>query len=129
MPLHMMPTQRVSAACSSAEKLCVTRSTAAAFRTSSRSAGSTRSDSRGSSAAANASAGSLAFHDRDETRVERRLLQVIETDVVLDRVRETTEQIRVRHDLREALRKNGNRQRERPRHARKDVCLEREIVG
>ncbi len=71
----------------------------------------------------------VAFHHRDESLVKRRLLRRVETDVVLDRVRQTAEQIRVGHHLREPLRQHRDRQRERSRDARKNMCLVGEIVG
>ena len=47
------------------------------------------------------------FDDRDEAFVKRRLLLVVETDVVLDRIGESTQEIGVRHHRREAVGRTG----------------------
>jgi len=64
----------------------------------------------------------------DEALVERKLLRVIEADVILDRVRNAAEQIGVRHHFREVLGQHGNREREGSRNSRKNSCLVGEIV-
>ncbi len=70
----------------------------------------------------------LAVDDRHEARVKLRLLLGLQARVVLDRVRDATEQVRVRHHERERLRQDGNRQSERARNARQNAALIGEIV-
>ena len=69
----------------------------------------------------------FATDDRDESAVERGFRRVIQLDVILDRICQTTEQIRVSDDLGETIGQHRNRQRECPRHSGKYRCLKIQV--